>query len=243
MSWVEKAIARENEIIRIIDAFKESGLEFVLVGGYAVSAFGRHRFSVDCDIVISKASLPKFENTLSAEGYKKKVQRKGFDKVYGGEFVSFSKKVGDFPVTVDLLVGSLASRQTEGVWSYGLIKKNSLLTNVVGIATSTEVMIPKKELLVAFKIHSGRETDLRDIVILSKEVDVNTVKEYVQTGDRLKLREQIRRELILLEDPRFVPSLKGVFTMRGDVSKDISRTKEFLEKLVKSEEMQRYDKD
>lgn len=237
MSWVEKAVARENEILRIIEVFKQSDLEFVLVGGYAVSAFGRHRFSVDCDIVISKAFLPKFENILSAEGYKKKVQRAGFDEVYKGEFVSFSKKVGDFPVTVDLLVGSLASRQTEGVWSYNLIKKKSLLTNIVGIEKSTEVLIPERELLVALKIHAGRETDLRDIVILSKDVDLDKVREYAHTGARSKMKEQVERELKLLEDPRFVPSLKGVFTIRGDVSKDISRTREFLERLAKSEEM------
>lgn len=42
MSWIEKAVARENEILRMIELFTESKLDFVLVGGYAVSAMGRH---------------------------------------------------------------------------------------------------------------------------------------------------------------------------------------------------------
>jgi hypothetical protein len=135
-------------------------------------------------------------------------------------------------VTVDLLVGSLASRQTGGVWSYDYIKGNSSHGTVAGIEKSVETTIPEKELLVAFKIHSGRETDLRDIVTLSKELDFDKVRKHIQKGDKSKLDEQIKRELKMLTDSRFEPSLKGVFTMRGDVSKDISRTKEFLAKVA-----------
>jgi len=125
----------------------------------------RHRFSVDCDVVIPKASRPGFGRIVVKEGYEKSVEKQGFDQVYGGEFVSFSKKVGDFPMTVDLLVGSLVSRQTGGVWSYDYIKEYSSHGVVAGIEKSVETTVAEKELLVALKIHSGRETDLRDIVI------------------------------------------------------------------------------
>ncbi len=234
MSWIEKAVARENEILRIINLFSWSSLEFVLVGGYAVSAMGRHRFSVDCDIVIPKASRPRFEHLLIGEGYEKSVEKQGFDEVYGGEFVSFVKKVGGFPVTIDLLAGSLVSRQTAAVWSYGYIRKNSLRGVVTGIEKSVETTVPEKELMVAFKIHSGRETDLRDIVVLSGELDSEKVGRHVRRGEASRLLEQVRSELQLLTDSRFEPSLKGVFTMRGDVSRDLARTREFLEKLTKS---------
>lgn len=236
MSWIEKAVARENEILRMIELFGQSELRFILVGGYAVSAVGRHRFSVDCDIVVPKVSLLEFERVLAKEGYEKTVEKHGFDKVYGGEFASFVKKVEGFPVAVDLLVGSLACRQTGGVWSYSYIKKNSSRGVVAGIGKSIETVIPEKELLIALKIHSGRETDLRDIVMLSRDMDFDKVGKHIRKGERSKLDEQIKRELRLLADPRFEPSLKGVFTMRGDVSRDISRTREFLEKLARSEQ-------
>ena len=44
MSWIDRALARENEILRIIKSFGKSKLEFILVGGYAVSALARQRF-------------------------------------------------------------------------------------------------------------------------------------------------------------------------------------------------------
>jgi len=51
-------VNRENEILRTLDSLVEKEMDFVVVGGYAVSGgLGKHRFSVDCDIVISKAEL------------------------------------------------------------------------------------------------------------------------------------------------------------------------------------------
>ena len=52
-------LEREKEIIKTIRAMNEAELDFIVVGGYAVSALARHRFSVDCDIVISKRKLGK----------------------------------------------------------------------------------------------------------------------------------------------------------------------------------------
>ena len=49
-------VNRENEILRTLDSLVEEEVDFVVVGGYAVSGLGKHRFSVDCDIVISKES-------------------------------------------------------------------------------------------------------------------------------------------------------------------------------------------
>ncbi|MHA1130855.1 MAG: hypothetical protein ACTSQ8_23565 [Candidatus Helarchaeota archaeon] len=59
-------LERENEIMKIVGAFIEEKVEFVVVGGYAVSGLAKHRFSVDCDIVISKASLKDVTNLLEA---------------------------------------------------------------------------------------------------------------------------------------------------------------------------------
>ena len=42
-------VERENEILKTIRAFADAGLDFVAVGGYAVSGLGRHRFSVDLE--------------------------------------------------------------------------------------------------------------------------------------------------------------------------------------------------
>lgn len=72
---------------------------------------------------------------------------------------------------------------------------------------------------------------MRDIVILSSDFDFDKIVKHVQKGDKSKLDYQIERELKLLTDARFEPSLKGIFTMRGDVSREITRTEELLKKL------------
>lgn len=43
---------RENQLFAILETFNEHGLEFLVIGGYAVSAY-QHRFSVDADLVIT----------------------------------------------------------------------------------------------------------------------------------------------------------------------------------------------
>src|SRR5712692_3932118 len=165
MSWIEKAIARENEILCTIESFEKSKLEFILVGGYAVSLLARHGFSVDCDAVIPKDLAKKFEELLRREGYKVERTKVGFDKEYGGGFASFGKKVEDLPVTIDLLIGSLVSRGTSASWSYQYIKENSVNATLIAGNEVLEVKVPERELLVAFKIHSRREADLRDIIM------------------------------------------------------------------------------
>ena len=42
-------INRENKIFEILQEFINAKLDFIIIGGYAVSAF-KHRFSVDVDI-------------------------------------------------------------------------------------------------------------------------------------------------------------------------------------------------
>ena len=51
--------AREAEIIRILRELGQLRDRFVVIGGYAVSAHGPHRFSVDCDLVTKAVKVRK----------------------------------------------------------------------------------------------------------------------------------------------------------------------------------------
>ena len=86
-------VERENEILKTIRAFADAGLEFVVVGGYAVSGLGRHRFSVDLDVVIDEKDLDAFRKILEERWFKQHAERTGFDEVYGGRFVSYIKRI------------------------------------------------------------------------------------------------------------------------------------------------------
>ena len=163
-------VERENEILKTIRAFADAGLDFIVVSGYAVSGLGRHRFSVDLDVVIDEKDLDAFAKILEERGFERNIERAGFDEVYGGRFVSYVKRIDGLPVTADLLVGSLVCRATGASWSYEYIRRHSIATEVSGIELSAKCRVPEKELLIALKIHSGRRADLRDVVVLIEGV-------------------------------------------------------------------------
>lgn len=226
-------IGRENEILRILRKMTEKRLDFVVVGGYAVSSLARHRFSVDCDLVVSRSELEKIEDFLKEEGFEKHVVKTGFDVVYSGEFVSYRKEVGGLPVNIDFLVGSLVCRATEAAWSFDYIKKNSIEANITGIETSVVCRIPEKELLIAFKVHSARKADIRDIIMLREDADLEKVLKHLMRGREEALKEQVKRIVEALDDPNLVDSLKGVFTLTADVKKQIESTRKDVNVILK----------
>jgi len=226
-------VKRENEILRVLKKLTERKLDFIVVGGYAVSGHAKHRFSVDCDIVVPKRELEKLEEVLKEEGFEKHIMKTGFDEIYGGEFVSYKKEVSGLPVTVDLLVESLVCRATEAAWSFDYIKKNSSEANITGIEALVTCRIPEKELLLAFKIHSARRADIRDIVMLRGNADLEKVLSHTRKGKKEALKEQIKKIIEAFQDPKLMDSLKGVFTLRVDVEKMIESTRKDIESILR----------
>jgi hypothetical protein len=225
-------VKRENEIFRVLKRLTGEKLDFIVVGGYAVSGLAKHRFSVDCDIVVPKRELKKFEEILEEEGFERHFRKTGFDEIYAGEFVSYKKEVNELPVTLDVLVGSLVCRATGAAWSFDYIKKNSIEANISGIETSVICRIPEKELLIAFKVHSARRADIRDIVMLREDANFEKVLRHVKKGGKEALREQIQRITEALKDPNLVDSLKGVFVMSVDVKKQIESTRKGMKAIL-----------
>src|SRR3989344_3700802 len=111
----EDYIERENTIFEILQAFVDADLDFVLVGGYAISAY-KHRFSVDADIVMKAENKPKFEEILEKKGLTKTVV-KDLDHLYAPEFVRYELKT-KLPVSIDLLVDGIGSRTTAASFSF-----------------------------------------------------------------------------------------------------------------------------
>jgi len=132
---MEVLIKKENEIFEILQKFIDSNMDFIVVGGYAVSAF-KHRFSVDADIVIKSQYLSKFESILRKEGFKKTITKE-LENVYSSKFVRYEKE----QVSVDILVDALASRTTNSSFSYELIFDNSIKRKIMGIEKEVIVRI------------------------------------------------------------------------------------------------------
>lgn len=208
----EKFVKRENEIFDILQAFIDEKLDFVLIGGYAVSAF-KHRFSVDADIVISTKDFEKFSIVMEKHGFRKTIS-KLLENIYSSEFARFEKET-ELSVNVDVLVGGIGIRQTGGAISFDKIRNNSFTAKVQGMEKEVLVRIPKKELLIAMKLQAGRLTDLRDAAALCHSFDVEAVREFLRGADTKTVKTHVQKLLSVLDDKGFLDSFKGVFAEKG----------------------------
>ncbi len=204
--------------------------EFVLIGGYAVSALSSHRFSVDSDVVIARKTSNQFRSLLKTEGYIRRRSAK-VGKEYVGSIEMYVKTVKAGKISVDLFLSSITARETGASWSYEHIRKNSVEAVVTGIRNSANVTVPTKELLIAMKIHSGRDADIRDIVMLCENADWNSVAKHAARGDIKILLNQVTKILDKIESEEFLSSLRATFELRQNIKPLISACKRGLSNL------------
>ena len=206
--------SRETEIIRILRVLSEATDGFVVIGGYAVNAFGQHRFSVNCDLSTNRDNVPVIDAILLGEGYE--LRRKEALPPIGVTIREYSKSVGGEPVSVELFVDTVVSTTTRGIWTYKFIQDNSVEAIVAGATDSTPSRVAQRNLLVAMKLHTGRTEDLGDVVMLSERVDWNTVARCAACGSKDQLIEQIDAAIREISSAKFASDLKSTFAIRGD---------------------------
>lgn len=222
---LKEFINRENEIFEILNKLKKYKIDFILIGGYAISAF-KHRFSVDADLVVREEQLNEIIRILEKNNFKS-YKSMDLENVYKSKFRSFIKKV-ELPITVDLLINAVSSRRTDASWSFELLKDNAIEKTIKGIEKEIKIAVPVKELLIATKIHSCRLTDIRDIVAICENTDIDKIIKFTKRGDLNKLRECINRLKEISNDKNFIDAFKGVFSIEKFPSDNV----EFLEKII-----------
>ncbi|MDY6788728.1 MAG: hypothetical protein SVV03_02075 [Candidatus Nanohaloarchaea archaeon] len=211
-----------------MQVFEEEGLEYVLVGGYAVSAF-KHRFSVDADVVVMREDVDDFRLILEEEGFVE-TERNDLEQRYGSEFLAF-QKTEELPVTVDLLVEALNCRQTDASWSYRYMKQNSLERVIEGSESEIQAVIPEKELFMAIKMHSARLTDCRDVLALMP-ADLHKLETHLDRGDPDKLGESLKKVRETLKSEGFEDSFKGVFFEKEFLGDAVSELLGFVDQQI-----------
>ena len=202
---MENLISKENAIFDILQRFVDARLDFIIVGGYAVSAY-KHRFSVDADIVVQSKDLEKFESILRKEGFSLEIEKK-IDNIYGSKFMRYEK---DF-TSVDILIDALASRTTNASFSYSLLLDNTVKRKIIGIEKEVSALVPIREMLIVIKIHSGRLTDFRDIAALAKDTNLGVIRRFLFIGDLKALQANLDKLKRTVKDKNFIDSFKGVF--------------------------------
>lgn len=199
---------RRTELVETHRAVRNADLPYVLVGGWAVSAF-RTRFTTDVDVVLPESALPDYDALLRELGYGKASDH-DVSNVYEGRLVRYEKSVGGNPVAFDALVDAIRCRQTDAEWSYRYLREHSVVESL-GVAPDLAARIPEPALLFALKLHSGRLADVRDLVVVSTRADFDRVQRHVHRGDPDALDGRIASVLERLSAESFEDSFKGVF--------------------------------
>ena len=209
-------LEREQEVMRTLSLFLDKDLNFIVVGGYAVSTY-KKRFSIDLDVVIKEEDLKEFEKILEKEGYSLHYEKE-IALLYGENFKRFMKKMNNLPIDIDLLINGLVSRTTDATWGFDYVKRNSVKRKL----NNSEFLTPEKELLIAMKFHSGRLSDIRDIVAL-------------MPCNKEKLKQSMKKQSSFLNKPQFDDSFKGIFGPFSYSEKDVQSTKELINSLLRNE--------
>lgn len=199
---------RQSELIDTHRAVQAAELPYVLVGGWAVSAF-QTRMTTDIDAVIPATSLENYDELLTDLGYGKEFD-KDVSNEYEGQMVQYEKSVGENAVTFEALVDALRCRQTDAEWSYRYLHEHSTAESLT-VADNIEGRIPEPALLFAMKLHSGRQADTRDLVVLSTRAEFDRIERHLHRGDADKLDERIEIVLERLQQNGFEDAFKGVF--------------------------------
>jgi len=202
---MEELIKKENDIFDILQKFIDAKLDFVVVGGYAVSAF-KHRFSVDADIVIQSKDFDKFEKIVKKDNFEK-TSEKELENIYSSKFVRYEKETA----SIDFLIDAIAARATGASFSYNLLADNSIEKRIIGIEKQISAKVPIRELIIAMKIHSGRLTDFRDIAALAKDTSLTEIEKFLFIGDLKALNDHLKKLATIVKNKNFIDSFKGVF--------------------------------
>lgn len=205
--------ARERFCFDVLRELPRAGL--VLIGGYAVSAYGPPRFSVDLDLVLRKSAVPKVQAVLRRFGFVRVGDWKG-GEVFAGRAERWTRGTGPLPVSADLLIGGVSDRRSGATHAYAELRRGARRRRVRGMDASSvaEATVPDREILIGLKLEVGRLVDLRDIAILAGDpLDMGRLGAFLRAAPTDVLEEHTRTLLSVLDTRSFRDSLKGVYML------------------------------
>jgi hypothetical protein len=125
------------------------------------------------------------------------------------------------------MVNALGCRQTEAEWSYRYLTQHSV-TEELRTGRPVTARIPERELLFAVKLHSGRKTDARDLVVLAAGADFNRIATHLHRGELEKLAGRIDAVLERVTTEGFEDAFKGVFEQQTVPEENVETVVDFL---------------
>jgi hypothetical protein len=222
---------RSEALIEVLEDLQGSDIDFVLVGGYAVSQF-ETRFSTDLDLVIAPEEYDEVVAFLEEHDFERQdeLEVPPEETIYNREIELFERTEGlVHPVGVDVLVNGLGCRQTKAEWSFEYLREHSTEQTISGGSRSTTARTADGEVLVAAKLHSGRPTDLADVLAAVPDIDFETVAKHLHRGDEEALRSQLEEAREFIENEGLDHRFKSLFGWSATSQDDVEALLNFLE--------------
>ncbi|HLE45725.1 MAG TPA: nucleotidyl transferase AbiEii/AbiGii toxin family protein [Thermoplasmata archaeon] len=201
------AVEREGVCFRVLREIGER--EAILIGGYALSAYGHPRFSIDIDLVVAAETTPSLREDLKRLGFSP-------DRAWDprGPFRFERWLLGR--VSADLLIDGVFDRRSRAAFPYPDLRRTAGRRTVQALASaeSARPLVASREALLAMKLASGRFVDLRDVAILAQgPLDWDELEPLLARCPAAVLRANAALLASSLETPRFRDSFKGVFRL------------------------------
>lgn len=157
--------ARELAVLALLDRWPWD-LGGVIIGGYAINAYGPPRYSDDVDVAIPKKAASSVRAWLGAEGLKLSKKTVPNPENFDGQVERYMKA----PITLDLLTDAVRDRDAKVDIPESWISKGARRGRLVTLAgrTSVEVPIARPEALWALKLQAGRPRDISDLFAIAE---------------------------------------------------------------------------
>ena len=222
--------ARERAVLALLDEWPwDTG--GVLIGGYAISAYGPPRYSVDVDVVIPAESAPGIRSWLRKVGFELAAHAVPNPQNYEGQVERFLSKA----VTLDLLAGAVRDREAMVDIPESWISKScrrKVLETLSG-ETSRPIPIARPEALWALKLQSGRDLDLADLFVISDQpADLGEVRQLFEELATDSLSRKLQSVRLRLGDRRlFEDSLSRRQLGSPDSPQNVKRWERFISRV------------
>lgn len=180
---------REAAAISLLDRWPwtEGGC---LIGGYAVAAYSKPRFSQDVDLVLPDSRRGASLAWLEVEGFRLRPTRKGHPAFKDAATLLR----GDF--SIDLMFGSVRDRETGASIKEAWVSARPRLTrlDLLTGTTAEKVPVARPAALWVLKLVAGRDQDLSDLFAISGEpFQTSEVREELERAMNPALRDKLAK--------------------------------------------------
>jgi len=157
--------ARERAVLSLMDRWP---WEFggVVIGGYAIIAYGPPRYSDDVDVVLPKESAATVRPWLRNQGLKLDKHSVPNPQNFEGQ----AERYKSTDITLDLMVDVVRDRDAKVDIPESWIAKKARRMKLETLSGRTQVKVPiaRPEALWALKLQAGRPRDIGDLFAISK---------------------------------------------------------------------------